>query len=215
MNSRRPFKPNLPSIPKPSKPLSPMRLRRTFVFSNLPDPAIRLIASTKPHQLLLTIPSSFPNSKTFSTLWIDCWPVAKKKDNICCNHVVVLNFVPNVSSISKDKSVYIPPHKRNQKVERKALKPKSLFRSHPRELCGSKQGFETRTGPYGPTGKTVNLLQSRFYKLKNRSMPKKQEAVRTAVQPHGSENRDQTVSHGSLWIWTLKKKKKKKNRKTK
>ena len=57
--------------------------------------------------------------------------------------------------------------------------------------------------------KTVNLLQSRFYKLKNRSMPKKQEAVRTAVQPHGSENRDQTVSHGSLWIWTFKKKKKK------
>ena len=39
-------------------------------------------------------------------------------------------------------------------------------------------------------------------------MPKKQEAVRTAVQPHGSENRDQTVSHGSLWIWTFKKKKK-------
>ena len=70
------------------------------------------------------------------------------------------------------------------------------------------QGFETRTGPYGPTGKTVNLSQLRFYKLKNRSMPKKQEAVRTAVQPHGSENRDQTVSHGSLWIWTLKKKNK-------
>ena len=37
-----------------------------------------------------------------------------------------------------DKSVYIPPHKRNHKVERKALKPKPLFRSHPRELSGSK-----------------------------------------------------------------------------
>ena len=64
--------------------------------------------------------------------------VAKKEDNICCNHVVVPNFVPNVSSTSKDKSVYIPPHKRNQKVERKALKPKPLFRSHSRELSRSK-----------------------------------------------------------------------------
>ena len=115
--------------------------------------------------------------------------IAKKEENLCCNHVVVLDFVLIMSSTSKDKSVYIPPHKRNQKVERKALKPKSLFRSHPRELCGSKQGFETRTGPYGPTGKTVNLLQSRFYKLKNRSLPKKQEAVRTAVQPRGSTAR--------------------------
>ena len=60
------------------------------------------------------------------------------------------------------------------------------------------QGFETRTGPYGPTGKTVNLSSSRFFKLKNRSMSKNQETVRTAVQPHGSENRDQTASHGSL-----------------
>ena len=65
-------------------------------------------------------------------------PVAKKEDNICCNHVVVPDFIPNVSSISKDKSVYIPSHKGNQKVERKALKPKPLFRSHPRELCWSK-----------------------------------------------------------------------------
>ena len=43
--------------------------------------------------------------------------VAKNEDNICCNYVVVPDFVPNVSSTSKDKSVYIPPHKRNQKVE--------------------------------------------------------------------------------------------------
>ena len=65
-------------------------------------------------------------------------PVARKEDNICCNHVVVSDFVPIVCSTSKDKLVYIPPHKRNQKVERKALKPKPLFRSHPKDLNGSK-----------------------------------------------------------------------------
>ena len=46
--------------------------------------------------------------------------------------------MPIVFSTSKEKSVYIPPHKRNQKVERKTLKPKPLFRSHPRELSESK-----------------------------------------------------------------------------
>ena len=56
-------------------------------------------------------------------------PIAKKDENICCNHVVMPDFVPIVSFISKDKSMYIPPHKRNQKVERKALKSKPLFRS--------------------------------------------------------------------------------------
>ena len=40
MNSNRPFKPNLPDVPKLSKLLTPMRLRRTFFFSNLPDSAI-------------------------------------------------------------------------------------------------------------------------------------------------------------------------------
>ena len=64
--------------------------------------------------------------------------VAKTEENIRCNHVVVPVYVLIVCSTSKDKSVYIPPHKRNQKVERKALKPKPLFRSHPRELSGSK-----------------------------------------------------------------------------
>ena len=44
--------------------------------------------------------------------------IAKRDENICCNHVMVLDFVPIVCSNSKDKSVYIPPHKRNQKVER-------------------------------------------------------------------------------------------------
>ena len=43
----------------------------------------------------------------------------KKDDNICCNHVVVPDFVLIVCSTSKDKSFYIPPRKRNQKVERK------------------------------------------------------------------------------------------------
>ena len=42
MNSRRPSKPNLPSVPKPSKLFAPMRLRRTFVISSLPDFAIAL-----------------------------------------------------------------------------------------------------------------------------------------------------------------------------
>ena len=61
-------------------------------------------------------------------------PIAKKEDVICCNHVVRPDFVPIVSSTSKDKSVYLPPHKRNQKVERKPLKPNPSFRSHPMHL---------------------------------------------------------------------------------
>ena len=56
-------------------------------------------------------------------------PIAKKDENICCNHVMVPDFVHIVCSTSKDTSVYIPPHKRNQKVERKALKSKPPFRS--------------------------------------------------------------------------------------
>ena len=51
-------------------------------------------------------------------------PIAKNDENVCCNHVMVPDFVPIMSSTSKDKSVYILPHKRNQKVERKAIKPK-------------------------------------------------------------------------------------------
>ena len=65
-------------------------------------------------------------------------PFAKKDDNICCNHVVVPDFVPSVCSTLKEKSVYIPPHKRNQKVERKAVKSKPPFRSQPKVLNGSK-----------------------------------------------------------------------------
>ena len=57
---------------------------------------------------------------------------------MCCNHVVVPDLVPNVYSTSKDKSVYVPPHKRNQNVERKAVKSKPLFRSQPKALDGSR-----------------------------------------------------------------------------
>ena len=65
-------------------------------------------------------------------------PIAKKDENICYNHIVVVGFVPIVCFTSKDKSLYIPPHKRNQKVERKALKPKPLFKSQSKVLNGSK-----------------------------------------------------------------------------
>ena len=65
-------------------------------------------------------------------------PIAKKEENICCNHVVVPNFVPIVGSTSKDKSVYIPSYKRNLKVERKAVKSKPPFRSQPKVLDGFK-----------------------------------------------------------------------------
>ena len=51
-------------------------------------------------------------------------PSVKNDENICCNHVVVPNFVSIVCSTLKDKSVYIPPHKRNQKVKRKVVKSK-------------------------------------------------------------------------------------------
>ena len=74
-------------------------------------------------------------------------PIAKKDENICYNHIVVVGFVPIVCFTSKDKSLYIPPHKRNQKVERKApkpkvereaLKPKPLFKSQSKVLNGFK-----------------------------------------------------------------------------
>ena len=61
-------------------------------------------------------------------------PIAEKEENLCCNHVVKPNFVHIVSSISKDKLVYIFPYKRIQKVERKALKSKPLFRPQPKNL---------------------------------------------------------------------------------
>ena len=36
--------------------------------------------------------------------------IAEKEENFCCNHVVLPDFVPSVSSTSKDKSVYIPSY---------------------------------------------------------------------------------------------------------
>ena len=65
-------------------------------------------------------------------------PISKKDENICCNHIVVPDFVPIVCFISKDKSMYIPPHKRNQKVERKTINSKPPFRSQIKVLDGSK-----------------------------------------------------------------------------
>ena len=65
-------------------------------------------------------------------------PIAKNEENICCNHVVIPNFMPIVCSTSKEKLVYIPPHKRNQKVKRKAFKREPLLRSQPKVLDRSK-----------------------------------------------------------------------------
>ena len=43
---------------------------RNRVLSSFPHPAIRPIASAKPHRFLLANPQSFLSSKTLSTLWI-------------------------------------------------------------------------------------------------------------------------------------------------
>ena len=64
--------------------------------------------------------------------------ISKNDENIYCNHVVVPDFVPTVCFTSKEKSVYIPPHKKNQKVERKNVKSKPPFRSQPKALDGFK-----------------------------------------------------------------------------
>ena len=111
-------------------------------------------------------------------------PVAKTEENICCNHVVVPNCVLIVCSTSKDKSVYIPPHKRNQKVERKALKPKPMFRSHPRELSGSK--FVPTRDHYG----VISHIRPQCSMLKKeqnhgaRSLPKKPSGPKHIVCHH-------------------------------
>ena len=111
-------------------------------------------------------------------------PIAKKDDNICCNHVVVPNFVPIVCFTSKDKSVYIPPHKRNQKVERKAVKSKPLFRSQSKVLDGSK---------FIPTCHHCDVIgdiRPQCHKLKReqnhvaRSLPKKPSGPKQIVCHH-------------------------------
>ena len=100
-------------------------------------------------------------------------PIDKRDDNICCNHVVVPDFVPIVCSTSNDKSVYIPPYKRNQKVERKVVKSKHLFRSQPKALDGSK--FVPTCHHCG----VIGHIRPQCHKLKReqnhitRSLPKK------------------------------------------
>ena len=48
-------------------------------------------------------------------------PIARKNESICCNYVVVPDFVPIKSSTSKGKSVYIPSHKRNKRWKERLL----------------------------------------------------------------------------------------------
>ena len=111
-------------------------------------------------------------------------PIAKKDDNICCNHVVVPDFLPNVCSTFKGKSVYIPPHKRNKKMQRKALKSKPLFRSQPKTLDGSK---------FVPTCHhcdVIGHIRPQCHKLKRkqnhiaRSLPKKPSGPKHIVCHH-------------------------------
>ena len=110
--------------------------------------------------------------------------IAKKDENIFCNHVVVLDFVPIVCSNSKDKLVYIPPHKRNQKVERKAIKSKSPFRSQPKVLDGSK--FVPTCHHYD----VIGHIRPQCHKLKReqkhvaRSLPKKPSRPKHIVCHH-------------------------------
>ena len=99
--------------------------------------------------------------------------IVKKDENICCNHVVVPNSVPILYSTLNDKSMYILPHKRNQKVERKALKSKPLFRSQLKVLDGFK--FVPTCHHCG----VIGHIRPQCYKLKReqnhvaRSLPKK------------------------------------------
>ena len=100
----------------------------------------------------------------------------------------LLDFVPIVCSTSKDKSVYIPPHKRNQKVERKAIKSKSSikssFKSQPKVLDGSK---------FVPTChhcSVIGHIRLQYHKLKReqnhvtRSLPKKPSGLKHIVCHH-------------------------------
>ena len=63
-------------------------------------------------------------------------------------------------------------------------------------------------------GKPQTIHFCGSFSLKNRFMGKKQRSVRTAVRPHGSENHDQTDSHGSCFPLNLNLKKKKKKEET-
>ena len=111
-------------------------------------------------------------------------PIVKKDDNICCNHIVVPDFVPNVCSTSKAKLLYIPPHKRNQKVERKAIKSKPPFRSQPKALNGYK--FVPTCHHCG----VIGYVRPQCHKLKReqthitRSLPKKPSGPKHIVYHH-------------------------------
>ena len=111
-------------------------------------------------------------------------PTVKNNENICSNHVVVPEFVPIVCSTSKDKSVYIPPHKRNQKVERKAVKSKPPFRSQTKVLDGSK--FILTCHHCG----VIGHIRPQCHKLKreqnhfDRSLPKKPSRPKYIVCHH-------------------------------
>ena len=111
-------------------------------------------------------------------------PISKNDENICCNHVVIPDFVRIVYSTSKDKSMYVPPHKRNQKVERKTLKSKPPFRSQPKVLNGSK---------FVPTCHhccVIGHIRPQCHKLKReqnqvaRSIPKKPSGPKHIVCHH-------------------------------
>ena len=114
--------------------------------------------------------------------------ISKNDENIYCNHVVVPDFVPTVCFTSKDKSVYIPPHKRNQKVERKsvrkAIKSKPPFRSQPKAFDGSK--FVQTCHYYG----VIGHIRPQCHKLKReqkhvtRSLSKKPSGPKYIVGNH-------------------------------
>ena len=99
--------------------------------------------------------------------------IAKNNENMCCNHVVVPDCMPIMCSTSKEKSMYISPHKRNQKVERKTLKPKPPFWSQSKVLDGSK--FVPTCHHCG----VIGHIRPQCHKLKRkqnhvaRSLPKK------------------------------------------
>ena len=100
---------------------------------------------------------------------------------------MVPDCVPIVCFTLNDKSMYIPPHKRNQKVERKALKPKPMFRSHPRKLSGSK--FVPTCHHCGVIGH-IRPQCSMLKKEQNhgaRSLPKKPSGAFGHLRPHCSK----------------------------
>ena len=97
---------------------------------------------------------------------------------------MIPDFVPIVCSTSKDKSVYIPSHKRNQKVERKVVKSKHPFRSQPKALDGSK--FVLTCHHCG----VIGHIRPQCHKLKReqnhvtRSLPKKPSRPKHIVCHH-------------------------------